>query len=130
VVEAAVQCHPSQAACSWTSENWGGGWSYSPDFYPSGEEVVQTAANGNYSNYSNNYMNAYVAATTMAPPAKAQQALDSYQDFVREELPFVFEPNTSGNPQPGGATLVYNHLGGFNINAFGYITPENYYLTK
>jgi peptide/nickel transport system substrate-binding protein len=130
VVEAAVQCQPSQTACSWTSENWGGGWNYSPDFYPSGEQIVQTAANGNYSNYSSGYMNSYVAATTMAGASKGQQALDSYQDFVREQLPFVFEPNTSGNPQPGGPALVYNHLGGFNINAFGYITPENYYLTK
>jgi hypothetical protein len=56
--------------------------------------------------------------------------LNAYQDFVRQQLPFVFEPNTAGNPQAGGPALVSKHLGGFNVNAFGYITPESYYLTR
>jgi peptide/nickel transport system substrate-binding protein len=129
VVQAAVQCRANQPACSWTAENWGGGWDYSPDFYPSGEEIVDAVAAGNYSNYSEPEMNAYVAATTLAS-RNPQAALDAYQDLVRRELPFVFEPATAGNPQAGGPALVSDHLGGFTVNAFGYITPETYYLTR
>ena len=32
---------------------WGGGWEYSPDFYPSGETLFSTDAGSNASNYSN-----------------------------------------------------------------------------
>lgn len=130
VVQAAVQCQPSQPACAWTAENWGGGWDYSPDFYPSGEEVVETMADGNYSNYGSSQMDGYIEASTLASSAKAQLALDAYQDYVRQQLPFVFEPDTAGNPQPEGPAIVSNHLGGFNVNAFGYITPETYYMTR
>jgi peptide/nickel transport system substrate-binding protein len=130
VVQTAVQCQAAQPACAWTAENWGAGWDYSPDFYPSGEEVVETMADGNYSNYSNDQMDDYIGATTLATPARAQSALDTYQGYVRQQLPFVFEPDPAGNPQPAGPALVSNHLGGFDVNAFGYITPETYYLTR
>lgn len=130
VVQAAVQCQQSQPACAWTAENWAGGWDYSPDFYPSGEEIVDTMADGNYSNYSSAQMDDLVEDTTVAGPAGGQAALDTYQAYVRQQVPFVFEPDTAGNPQPDGPALVSNHLGGFNVNAYGFITPETYYLTK
>jgi peptide/nickel transport system substrate-binding protein len=130
VISTAVQCAPTDSTCGWTSENWGGGWVYSPDFYPTGEEVTQTHAAANYSNYSDPKMDSLIAATTTASAANAQSALDTYQDYVRQQLPFVFQPNTSGNPQPGGPNLVSQHLGGFTVNAYSYILPEDYYLTK
>lgn len=130
VIATATQCKPTDANCGWTSENWGGGWIYSPDFYPSGEEVAQTGAAANYSNYSDPTMDSLVQATTLAPPAQAQTTLNAYQDYAQTQLPFVFQPNTAGNPIPGGPTIVSTHLGGFSINAYAYISPEQYYLTK
>lgn len=130
VISTAVQCKPTDANCKWQSENWGGGWIYSPDFYPTGEEIIQTGAAANYSNYSDPHMDSLIQATTTASPAQAQSELNTYQDYVQQQLPVVFQPNTSGNPVPGGATLIDKHLGGFSINAYTYITPEQYYFTK
>jgi peptide/nickel transport system substrate-binding protein len=130
VISTAIQCAPTDSTCKWTSENWGGGWVYSPDYYPTGESVVETHAAADYSNYSDPHMDALIAATTTATAATAQSTLNAYQDYVRQQLPFVFEPNTAGNPVPGGPTIVSEHLGGFSINAYTYITPEDYYLTK
>ena len=33
--------------CTWELENWGGGWIFAPDYYPSGEELFQTGARSN-----------------------------------------------------------------------------------
>lgn len=130
VIATAVQCKPTDSTCGWTSENWGGGWIYAPDYYPTGEEIAQTGAAANYSNYSNPKMDQLIQSTTVAPPSQAQSELNTYQDYVQQQLPFVFQPNTAGNPIPGGPTLVSDHLGGFSINAYALITPEQYYLTK
>ena len=40
------------ASCTWEIENWGGGWIYSPDYYPSGEVLFQTGAGSNSGSYS------------------------------------------------------------------------------
>lgn len=32
------------STCTWQLENWGGGWEYSPDIYPTGEEIFATGA--------------------------------------------------------------------------------------
>jgi peptide/nickel transport system substrate-binding protein len=130
VIGIAVQCKPTDSTCGWTSENWGGGWIYSPDFYPSGELIAATGAAANYSNYTDPKMDSLIQASTVAPADQAQSTLDAYQDYVQQQLPFVFQPNTAGNPVPGGPTLVSQHLGGFTINAYSYITPETYYFTK
>ena len=46
---------PCQSGTPCTEELgwWGGGWEYSPDFYPSGETLFSTNAGSNASNYSN-----------------------------------------------------------------------------
>ena len=130
VVGAAQPCKPTQASCTWTAENWGGGWVYSPDFYPSGEELFTTGAGSNQSNYSDPKADALILATTNSPAAQSQAALNAYQDYMQAQLPVVFQPNNAGNPVPGGLTIVSKHLGGFTANAYSYITPETYYLTK
>jgi hypothetical protein len=56
--------------------------------------------------------------------------LNTYQDFVRSQDPLMMQPNTDGNPQPGGPTLIDSKLGGVSTNAYSYITPEFYYFTK
>jgi peptide/nickel transport system substrate-binding protein len=130
VTGAATQCKPTEATCKWTAENWGGGWIYDPDYYPTGEELFQTGAEANYSNYSDPTTDQLIAATTTASAATAQDTLNKYQDYINEQLPVVFQPNEAGNPVPGGPTIVSKHLGGFSPNAFTYITPETYYLTQ
>jgi peptide/nickel transport system substrate-binding protein len=119
-----LTCTPSQAACSWQLGQYGGGWVFEPDHYPSGEEIFETGALGNVSNYSNPVTDKLIAATTTTPEAGAKAALDAYQDQVRLELPDFWQPS------PGTLVTVQSNLHGFVPNAYGFISPEEWYFTK
>jgi peptide/nickel transport system substrate-binding protein len=130
VVSSAAPCTPDQPACTWTAENWGGGWTYLPDFYPSGEELFATGAAANYQNYNDPTASKLVAATTTGPNSTAQQALDAYQNYIAEQVPVIFTPQLAGNPIQGYPGVVSTHLGGYDPNVYQTITPEDWYFTK
>ncbi len=119
-----LSCLPSQAACTWQLGQYGAGWVFEPDHYPSGEEIFETGALGNVANYSNATTDRLIAATTKAPVAGAKAALDAYQDQVRLELPNFWQPS------PGTLVTVQSNLHGFVPNAYGFISPEEWYFTK
>ena len=58
------------------------------------------------------------------PAAGAKAALDAYQDQVRLELPNFWQPS------PGTLVTVQSNLRGFVPNAYGFISPEEWYFTK
>src|SRR5262249_28953076 len=45
VLSTAIPCRGS--GCGWEAGNWGGGWIFSPDYYPSGELLFQSGASSN-----------------------------------------------------------------------------------
>jgi peptide/nickel transport system substrate-binding protein len=119
-----LSCSASQAACSWELGQYGTGWVFEPDHYPSGEEIFETGALGNVANYSNSTTDKLILATTTTSAAGAQAALDSYQDQVRLELPNFWQPS------PGTLVTIQSNLEGFVPNAYGFISPEEWYFTK
>ena len=119
-----LSCLPSQAACTWQLGQYGAGWVFEPDHYPSGEEIFETGALGNVANYSNATTDRLIAATTKAPVSGARAALDAYQDQVRLELPNFWQPS------PGTLVTLQSNLHGFVPNAYGFISPEEWYFTK
>jgi peptide/nickel transport system substrate-binding protein len=119
-----LTCTPSQAACSWELGQYGAGWVFEPDHYPSGEEIFETGALGNVANYSNATTDKLIIATTTTPAPGAQAALDAYQDQVRLELPNFWQPS------PGTLVTVQSNLHGFVPNAYGFISPEEWYFKK
>jgi peptide/nickel transport system substrate-binding protein len=119
-----LTCSPSQAACSWELGQYGAGWVFEPDHYPSGEEIFETGALGNVSDYSNATTDRLVALSTTTPAAGARAALDAYQDQLRLELPDFWQPS------PGTLVTVQSNLHGFVPNAYGFISPEEWYFTR
>jgi len=117
-------CAPASAACSWEIGNYGTAWLFEPDHYPSGEEIFQTGALGNVNNYSNPAVDKLILATTRTPAAGAQAALDAYADQVRLQLPDFWQPS------PGTLVTVQANLHGFAPNAYGFVSPEEWYFTK
>ncbi len=117
-----LSCLPGQAACSWQLGQYGAGWVFEPDHYPSGEEIFETGALGNVSNFSNPTTDRLIVASTRATAARA--ALDAYEDQVRLELPDFWQPS------PGTLVTVQSNLRGFVPNAYGFISPEEWYFTK
>ena len=69
--------------------NWGAGWIFAPDFYPTGESIFQTGANSNAGSYSDPVNDANILATTTT-----QTPLTQYENYLAEQLPVIFQPNT------------------------------------
>lgn len=77
------------SSCTWELENWGGGWIFSPDYYPSGEPIFQTGAGSNSGSYSDPTNDANIKATITS-----QTPLTTYENYLAEQLPGVWQPNS------------------------------------
>jgi peptide/nickel transport system substrate-binding protein len=130
VIGQATACKSNQPTCKWTALNWGAGWIYAPDYYPSGEELFSTGAGANYENYSDPEANKLILQTETAPASKSMAALDAYENYMAKTVPVVYFPTSTGNPIPGGPVVVDKYLGGYTSNAYANLTPEQWYFTK
>jgi peptide/nickel transport system substrate-binding protein len=130
VISTAINCKSTQPTCKWTSENWGAGWIYAPDFAPTGESLFQTSAVANYGNYDDPTANQLIQKTTTAAAADTQAALNAYQDYIISQTPVIWQPTAVGNPAPNGPMLISNKLGGVTPNVYSYITPETWYFSS
>lgn len=121
-------CRPGSGACSWQLGQYGQPWLFEPDHYPTGEEIFQTGALGNVGSYSSPAVDRLIVASTRGAsgrsPAAAQHALDAYADRVRTELPDFWQPS------PGTMLTVQGNLHGAVPNAYGFISPEEWYFTR
>jgi peptide/nickel transport system substrate-binding protein len=118
VIGVAVPC--SGSSCTWQMENWGGGWIYAPDYYPSGEDLFQTGASSNAGTYSVPKADSLIKATT-----QGNADLSAYQNYLAQQLPVVWQPN------PVTVAEVNKKLVGVTpINALLTLNPEDWYFTK
>ena len=118
VLSAAVPCKGS--GCGWEAANWGGGWIFAPDYYPSGELLFQTGASSNSGSYADKRMDALIKGTTVG-----NSDLSAYGVYGAKQLPVVWQPITIG------ATEINKKLQGVTpLNALTNINPENWYFTK
>ncbi len=117
-------CAPHTAACDWQLGQYGSAWVFAPDHYPTGEEIFQTGALGNVGNYSDPGIDRLIRATTTTTARAAQRALDAYADAVRRLLPDFWQPS------PGTLVSFQANLAGATPNAYGYLSPEEWYFTR
>jgi len=119
VLTNAVPCSGG-SSCSWEAENWGGGWIFAPDFYPSGEDLFQTGAGSNSGSYSDPQMDNLIKSTTVGT-AK----LDQYGVYGAKQLPVIWQPTAVA------ATEINKKLQGVTpLNPLGNLNPETWYFTK
>jgi peptide/nickel transport system substrate-binding protein len=118
-----LSCAQSSSACDWEIGQYGASWVFAPDHYPSGEEIFQTGALGNVNNYSDPAVDKLIAATTTSS-AGARAALNAYADQVRLQLPDFWQPS------PGSLDTAASNLRGYTPNAYGFISPQEWYFTK
>ena len=119
-----LPCSEHSAACGWQLGQYGSAWVFAPDHYPSGEEIFQTGALGNVGSYSDPGIDRLIRATTTSPARTAQRALDAYANAVREQLPDFWQPS------PGTLMTFQSNLAGAAPNAYGYLSPEEWYFTR
>jgi len=100
---------------------WGGGWEYSPDYYPSGELLFSTGAGSNAGNYSSAKADTLIAQTNTT-----NVNLDAYQNYIAQQLPFIWEPNADYELSEVRSTL----RGVAPQNPFANLFPEYWYYVK
>ena len=111
----------SGSPCTLEAGWWGGGWEYSPNYYPTGETLFATGAGSNSSNYSNGKADSLIKATT-----DTNVNLHAYQDYIAKQLPYFWEPNADYQ-----LTEVANNLRGVAPqNPFANLFPEYWYYVK
>ena len=117
-------CAPHMAACSWQLGQYGSAWVFAPDHYPTGEEIFQTGALGNVGSYSSTAIDRLIRASTTSPARDAQHTLNAYANAVRLALPDFWQPS------PGTLETFQANLAGTTPNAYGYLSPEEWYFTR
>jgi peptide/nickel transport system substrate-binding protein len=85
VIGNAIAC---PKGCSWELQNWGGGWTFAPDYYPSGEDLFELGSVANYGDYDNPTNQTLIAATD-----DTNVSLTSWENFLAKQLPDVWQPN-------------------------------------
>ena len=109
------------SACKWEMENWGGGWSFEPDYYPSGEELFETGAGSNFGSYSDSTNDANIRATN-----DTNVGLTTYENYLAKQLPVVWQANPAYE-----LTEIASNLRGLTPqNPYGFLAPEEWYFVK
>ena len=110
---------PCPKGCSWELENWGAGWIFAPDYYPTGEEIFQTGAGSNSGDYANPTNDANIKATNVS-----NVSLTKYENYLAQQLPVIYQPNYT-NPL---VEISKKISGATPVNVLQQITPESWRL--
>ncbi len=116
---------PCQAGhpCNWELADWGGGWVYSPDYLPTGEDLFATGAVANYGGYSNSTADQLITATNLS---SSSSVFDQYENYLTTQLPVVWLPVADY-----ALSEIKNTLHGVTPqDPLLNIYPENWYFTK
>jgi peptide/nickel transport system substrate-binding protein len=103
IISTANQQHPT----SWDMADWGGGWTYQPDYYPSGDGLFNTNAASNFQGYSSKTMDQLIN-TSIAPASSEAQSLKNlyaYELYTAQQLPGVLYLPFPASGYPGNGDL-------------------------
>jgi len=114
VIGNAIAC-PS--GCAWQMQNWAGGWTFAPDYYPSGEELFELGSAANYGDYNDAKNQSLIQATI-----NTNTPLTQWENYLAKQAPVFFQPNLAYQ-----LTEVNKNLSGVTPqNVFGALTPETW----
>jgi peptide/nickel transport system substrate-binding protein len=114
VIGNAVAC-PN--GCSWELQNWGGGWTFAPDYYPSGEDLFTLGSVADYGDY-NDAQNAKLVTAT----DDTSTSLTEWENYLAKQLPDIWQPNQAYTLTEAQKGLT----GVFPQNVFTGILPETW----
>ena len=119
VVGAAFTPCTARKAC-WEIADWGGGWLYQPDFYPTGEGIFATGAGANAGGYSDPTADKYIAATNYS---SSLSSLYTYENYLADQLPVIWQP-----VEPAGLDEVEKNVCGWTVSPTLNWVPESLYF--
>lgn len=121
-------CGPGGSAgpCKWELADWGEGWSYVPDYLPTGDELFGTGSLGNIGHYSNAHNDTLIKATLRATSTKSfLRAMYAWQDYLTSQLPVVYQPTA-----PASLIESVDNLKIGKQSPTLAITPEDWYYVR
>src|SRR5215471_8228549 len=120
---AAGNCKVAKIPCNWDLANWGGGWSFVPDYLPTGETLFQCGAIANSGGYCSKTNDANIQKTLTSDNL---QNMYTYENYLATQLPVMFQPNGVYS-----LTEIVNNLKGVvpQNPTLGF-NPENWYFVK
>jgi peptide/nickel transport system substrate-binding protein len=118
IIGEATPC--SGPKCTWELANWGGGWVFAPDYYPTGESIFGTGAASNSGSYSDKAVDALIHDTNIK---SGPEPMKTYEDALATRLPVIWQPNYTYS-----LTEIANGLSGVTPqNPFAALTPESWH---
>jgi peptide/nickel transport system substrate-binding protein len=119
----APNCVVAKVSCDWDMADWGGGWSFVPDYYPSGETLFLSGSGANSSGYTSAEDDNLINQTlTSSSPS----ALYDWQNYLSTQIPDLWQPNGAYE-----MTEVANNLRGvLPQSTTANINPEDWYFVK
>lgn len=121
IISLLTPCTPSQASCKWQMLNYGGGWTYGVDPYPTGDQLFGTGSVSNASNYSDPHADRLIATTVHGPGS-----LTAYEDYLANQIPVLWMPQ----PVYQISEIASNLHGVLPQSPIESLTPEDWYFTK
>src|ERR1700735_3363825 len=121
--QAAGNCVVVKIPCNWDMGDWGGGWSFAPDYLPTGEELFLSGAVANSGGYSSSTNDSLINQTLTS---NNMQAMYSWQDYLSAQLPMIWQPQADYQ-----LNEISNNLKGvYPLSPTLSINPENWYFVK
>src|SRR5215469_1055699 len=119
----AGNCVAAKISCAWDLADWGLGWSFAPDYYPTGETLFTTGSLANSSGYTDPVNDSMINQTLTNGNL---QILYNWQDYLAKQLPLFWQPNA-----PYQITEVSSNLRGvLPQNPTLTLNPEDWYFVK
>ncbi|HUC25606.1 MAG TPA: ABC transporter substrate-binding protein [Streptosporangiaceae bacterium] len=121
IISMLTPCTAKQSGCSWQMLNYGGGWTYGVDPYPTGDQLFATGSGSNSSNYSDAEADKLISATI-----HGSASLTAYENYLADQVPVLWMPQ----PVYQISEISTSLKGVLPQSPIESLTPENWYFSK
>jgi peptide/nickel transport system substrate-binding protein len=116
-------CVVVKSPCNWDLANWGFGWSFSPDYLPTGDELFACGAVANSGGYCDKTNDSLIDKTLYSSNL---QYMYQWQDYLSPQMPVQYQPLAAFT-----LTEIANNLkGALPQSPTLSINPEDWYFVK
>jgi peptide/nickel transport system substrate-binding protein len=116
-------CVVAKLPCNWDMANWGGGWSFSPDYEPTGEQLFLSGVVANAGGYRDPTNDSMIDKTLTSSNLAYMY---TWQDYLSAQLPMIWQPEADYQ-----LTEVAGNLKGVIPQSPTLsINPENWYFVR
>ncbi len=116
-------CVVVKSPCNWDMANWGFGWSFSPDYLPTGDQLFECGAVANSGGYCDSTNDSLIDQTLTNDNL---QLFYNWQNYLAPQLPVEYTPDAAYTL----SEVADNLKGALPQSPTLSITPETWYFVK